>query len=157
MLCFIFLSAVSTYLEPFVFQLSFTSWKVLGASPVTIGKAQYMGTNQIMCTLPDPKGSYVIRVQCIDDLWSPRVTLLNFDDTCRSCSFDDDKKCELKVRELGTLLQCYTVMQWCLLLTYCNVFYSFMVQVIAESFDDTVVCDVMFQCCVFLHTCTLFH
>ena len=85
-------------MQPFVFQLSSTSWKVLGASHVTTGKAQYMGTNQIMCTLPDPKGSYVIRVKCNDDLWSPRVTLLNFDDPCLSCSFGNDQKCERKVR-----------------------------------------------------------
>ena len=81
----------------FVFQLSVTSWKVLGASHVTIVKAEYMGTNQMMCTLPDPKGSYVIRVKCIGVLWSPRVTLLNFDERCRTCSFGSNKKCEIKV------------------------------------------------------------
>ena len=84
----------------FVFQLSITSWNVLGASYVTIVKAEYMGTNQMMCTLPDPKGSYVIRVKCIGVLWSPRVTLLNYDDTCLNCSFGNDKKCEIKVRVL---------------------------------------------------------
>ena len=83
---------------------------MLGASHVTTGKAQYMGSNQIVCTLPDPNGSYVIRVKCIDDLWSPRVTLLNFDDRCLSCSFGDDNKCARKVRELSTVWQCYTVM-----------------------------------------------
>ena len=81
----------------FVFQLSITSWKVLGASHVTIVKAEYMGTNQMMCALPDPKGSYVIRVKCIGVLWSPRVTMLNYDDTCRICSFGSNKKCEIKV------------------------------------------------------------
>jgi len=90
-------------LQPLVFQLSITSWKVLGVSHVTVVKAEYMGTNQMMCTLPDPKGSYVIRVKCIDVLWSPRVTLLNFDDRCLSCSFGNEKKCETKVR----------VITWC--------------------------------------------
>ncbi|KAK2138113.1 hypothetical protein NP493_8866g00003 [Ridgeia piscesae] len=79
-------------------ELSITSWKVLDASHVTIVKAEYMGTNQVMCTLPDPKGSYVILVKCLDDLWSPRVTLLNYDDRCRTCSFGSNKKCETKVR-----------------------------------------------------------
>jgi len=81
-----------------VLQLSFTSWKVLGASHVTTVTAQYMGTNQMMCTLPDPKGSYVIRVKSFGILWSLKVTLLNFDDTCLTCSFGADKKCEPKVR-----------------------------------------------------------
>ena len=84
----------------FVFQLSITSWKVLGASHVTIVTAEYMGTNQMMCTLPDPKGSYVIRVKCIDVLWSPWVTLLNFDVKCRTCSFGRNKKCDIKVSVL---------------------------------------------------------
>ena len=74
---------------------------MLGSSHVTIVKAEYMGTNQMLCTLPDPKGSYVIRVKCIGVLWSPTVTLLNYDDTCLDCSFGNDKKCETKVRVLS--------------------------------------------------------
>ena len=92
-----------------MFQLSITSWKVLDASHVTIVKAEYMGTNQVMCPLPDPKGSYVILVKCLDDLWSPRVTLLNFDDTCRTCSFGNDTQCELRV----------SVQSWCYIGAWC--------------------------------------
>ena len=71
---------------------------MLGASHVTTMKALYMGTNQMMCILPDPKGSYVIRVKSFGNLWSPQVTLLNFDDTCLTCRFGPDKVCEPKVR-----------------------------------------------------------
>ena len=74
---------------------------MLDASHETTRKAEYMGTNLMMCTLPDPKGSYVIRVKLTDELWSPKVTLLNFNDTCLSCSFGHDQNCEIKVRELS--------------------------------------------------------
>ena len=95
-----------------MFQLTITSWKVFGASHVTIVTAEYMGTNQMMCTLPDPKGSYVIRVKCIGVLWSPWVTLLNYDDMCRTCSFGNDKRCEIKV---GVQSWCYCgyIGAWC--------------------------------------------
>ena len=76
---------------------------------MTIVQAVYMGTNQMMCTLPDPKGSYVILVKCLNDLWSPGVTLLNLDDTCRTCSFGNDTTCELKVSVQSL---CY-IGAWC--------------------------------------------
>ena len=66
---------------------------MLGTS---IGKAEYLGTHAIMCTLPDPRGSYFIRVKCIDDLWSSTVALMD------DCVFCDQRTqtCEIEVREL---------------------------------------------------------
>ena len=57
----------------------------------------YMGTNQIVCTLPNPAGSYVLRVTVDSVVWSQTLILLNFDDTCLTCSFASTRACTPRV------------------------------------------------------------
>lgn len=62
-----------------------TSWT--RTAEIEVRQALFLGRTVVKCPLPDPTGSYVIKVANRDELYSNEAIVLNYNDKCFSCNF----------------------------------------------------------------------